>query len=204
MIIECHVRSDLSLPSARANQIAISNFCPLFHLFCPLFHFCARYFNKNSKTTNQSDLRNNAQHVIKAMFRSTFGPVRESIRYNVNSAWGNRTGSDRSGIELFTPYGIDICFGLAKPNLPSNPGESDNDIPFQKWCRSAEQVVHIRSGAFQKAIRYGTYHFSNRSVPARNRHRNCVGLAGSNVNRRPIRYGFRDAPIIDLYSVNMA
>ena len=57
MIIECHVRSDLSLPGARANQIAISSFCPLFHFF-------AIYFNKNSKTTNQSNLRNNAQHVI--------------------------------------------------------------------------------------------------------------------------------------------
>ena len=68
MIMECHVRSDLSLPSARANQIDISSFCLLFHLFCPLFHYCAGYFNKNSKTANQSDLRNNAQHVIKAMF----------------------------------------------------------------------------------------------------------------------------------------
>ena len=57
MIIKCHVRSNLSLPGARANQIAISSFCPLFHFF-------ARYFNKNRKTTNQSDLRNNAQHVI--------------------------------------------------------------------------------------------------------------------------------------------
>ena len=47
MIIECHVRSDLSLPGARANQIAISE-------------VFARYFNKNSKTTSQSDLRNNA------------------------------------------------------------------------------------------------------------------------------------------------
>ena len=37
MIIECHVRSDLSLPGARANQIAISS-------FCLLFHFSARYF----------------------------------------------------------------------------------------------------------------------------------------------------------------
>ena len=37
MIIECHVRSDLSLPGARANQIAISS-------FCPLFQFSARYF----------------------------------------------------------------------------------------------------------------------------------------------------------------
>ena len=53
MIIECHVRSDLSLPDARTNQIAISSFCPLFHFF-------AGYFDKNSKATNQSDLRNNA------------------------------------------------------------------------------------------------------------------------------------------------
>ena len=60
MIIECHVQSDLSLPDARANQIAISSFCPLFHFF-------ARYFNKNSKTTNQSDLRNNEQHVIRVV-----------------------------------------------------------------------------------------------------------------------------------------
>ena len=37
MIIECHAQSDLSLPGARANQIAISS-------FCPLFHFSARYF----------------------------------------------------------------------------------------------------------------------------------------------------------------
>ena len=57
MIIECHVRSNLSLLGARANQIAISSFCPLFHFF-------TRYFNNNSKATNQSDLRNNAQHVI--------------------------------------------------------------------------------------------------------------------------------------------
>ena len=53
IIIECYVQSDLSLPSARTNQVAISS-------FCPLFHFSARYFNKNSKTTDQSDLRNNA------------------------------------------------------------------------------------------------------------------------------------------------
>ena len=53
MIIECHDRSDLSQPGARANQIAISS-------FCPLFHFTARYFNENSKETNQSDFRNNA------------------------------------------------------------------------------------------------------------------------------------------------
>ena len=32
--------------------------------------------------------------------------------------------------------------------------------------------VHIRSGAFQKAIRYGTHHVSNRSVPDHIRHKN--------------------------------
>ena len=53
VIIECHVRSDLPLQGARANQIAISSFCPLFHFF-------VHCFNKNSKATNQSDLRNNA------------------------------------------------------------------------------------------------------------------------------------------------
>ena len=44
MIIECHVRSNLSLPGASANQTAISSLCPLFHFsaryftfFCPLF-----------------------------------------------------------------------------------------------------------------------------------------------------------------------
>ena len=50
MIIECHVRSDLSLPGVRPIKV--------------LFQVFARYFNKNSKTTNQSDLRNNAKHVI--------------------------------------------------------------------------------------------------------------------------------------------
>ena len=51
MIIECHIRSDLSLPGARAIQKL-------------LFQVFAGYFNKNSKTTDQSDLRNNAYHAI--------------------------------------------------------------------------------------------------------------------------------------------
>ena len=58
-IIGCHVRSDLSMLSARANDIVISSFFPTISLFCPLFHFSARYFNKNSKATSQSDLGNN-------------------------------------------------------------------------------------------------------------------------------------------------
>ena len=58
-------------------------------------------------------------------------------------------------------------------------------------------VVHITSGAFQKAIRYGTYHFCNRKVPVRNRHKNRAGTVGSSVNRTAIGYGFWGAPIID-------
>ena len=124
---------------------------------------------------------------------STFGPVRKSILYNVNSVWGNRTG-----LELSCSHHIGSIFVLVwQKQTYLRVQESDNEIPFQKRGRSAEQLIHIRSGAFQKAIRYGTYHFWNRSVPARNRHRNCAGPAGSNVNRRPIRYGFRGAPIID-------
>ena len=45
-------------------------FLPAISLFCPLFHFFACYFKKNSKLTNQSDLRNNAQHVIKLPYRT--------------------------------------------------------------------------------------------------------------------------------------
>ena len=38
---------------------------PAISLFCRLFHIFARYFNKNSKSTNQSHSRNNIQHVIR-------------------------------------------------------------------------------------------------------------------------------------------
>ena len=38
---------------------------------------------------------------------SIFGPIQKSIRYNVNNARGNRIESDRSVVELFTPYRID-------------------------------------------------------------------------------------------------
>ena len=164
MIIECHVRSDLPLPSARANQIAISSFCPLLHFF-------VRYFNKNSKTTNQSDLRNNAQHIIKAMFtlyRIDFrsGSGIDPIQCEQCLGKSNRTGPVWSWAVSHHMGSIFILV-WQKQTYP-RVQESDNGIPFQKWCQSAEhvQVVHIRSGAFQKAIRYGTYHFWNRSVRA--------------------------------------
>ena len=59
MIIECHVQSDLSRPAQEPIKL-LFQVLPAISLFCPLFHFFARYFNKNSKATNQSDLRNNA------------------------------------------------------------------------------------------------------------------------------------------------
>ena len=60
MIIECHLRSDLSLQE----PIKL-----LFEVFARYFTFLlaislfAPYFNKNSKTINQSDFRKNAQYV---------------------------------------------------------------------------------------------------------------------------------------------
>ena len=66
MIIECHVRSDLSRPAQEPIKLLFQvfaryfTFLPAISLFCPLFHFFAHYFNNNSKATNQSDLRNNA------------------------------------------------------------------------------------------------------------------------------------------------
>ena len=55
-----------------------------------------------------------------------FGPVRKPIRYNVNDARGNRSGPVRLGVELFTPYRIDM-FWIGnirfKSNLVSGPRE---------------------------------------------------------------------------------
>ena len=50
-----------------------------------------------------------------------------------------------------------------------------------------EQPIHIRRGGLHNVVRYGTYHFQNRSIPALNRHRNCAGPSESNVNSRALR-----------------
>ena len=89
-----------------------------------------------------------------------------------------------------------VCFTLTK-ETQTRVQDNDDEIPFQQLGRFAEQPVHIKSGAFQKAIRYGTYHFWNRSVPGHNRLKNRTEPVGSSLNRRAIRYGFRGAPIID-------
>ena len=44
----------------------------------------------------------------------------------------------------------------------------------------------------------GIYPMWNQSISAHNCHRNCARLVGSNVNKMPIRYGFRGSPIFDL------
>ena len=43
----------------------------------------------------------------------------------------------------------------------------------------------------------------NQSISAHNCHRNCARLVGSNLNKMPIRYGFRGSPISIWYGVNM-
>ena len=59
MIIECHVRSDLHCPAQEPFKLLFQVFARFF-TFLPAISLFARYFSKNSKTTNQSDLRNNA------------------------------------------------------------------------------------------------------------------------------------------------
>ena len=62
-------------------------------------------------------------------------------------------------------------------------GRNNNKVPFQKQGRSDEQPVHIRRGAFQKAIRYRTYHFWNPSFPGHNHHKIRTGPVESSVNK---------------------
>ena len=50
---------------------------------------------------------------------------------------------------------------------------------------------YIRSRALHQAIRGGTYHVWNWSIPCHNRHKNRATPVGSSMNRRAIRYGFR-------------
>ena len=47
---------------------------------------------------------------------------------------------------------------------------------------------------FQKPIRYGTFHFQQRSGAVMFRNRICFTNSVPSVNRNPIRYTFRDAP----------
>ena len=57
----------------------------------------------------------------------------------------------------------------------------------------SDKSVQTWFGPFQKPIRYGTFHFQQRSGAALFRSRNCFENSIPGVNRSPIRYTFCDA-----------
>ena len=59
---------------------------------------------------------------------------------------------------------------------------------------SAPISVQTWFGPFQKPIRYGTFHFQQRSGAVLFRSRTCFKSSIPSVNRSPIRYIFWDAP----------
>ena len=65
----------------------------------------------------------------------------------------------------------------------------------------SDKSVQTWFGPFQKPIRYGTFHFQQRSGAVLLWSRNCFESSVLSVNRSPIRYTFYDAPF---YSVNIA
>ena len=107
---------------------------------------------------------------------------------------------DRTAQELSCLYRtgsifIIFYFGLAKETYPLVQ-ESDNEIPFQKRGRSAEQPVHT-------VLTLGAERYKNLSntelitfVPGHNRHKSRAGPVGPRVNRKLVSYGFWGAPII--------
>ena len=58
----------------------------------------------------------------------------------------------------------------------------------------SDKSVHTWFGPSQKPIRYGTFHFQQRSGAILFRSRNCFESSIPSVNRSPIRYTFCDAP----------
>ena len=58
----------------------------------------------------------------------------------------------------------------------------------------SDKSVQTWFGPFQKPIRYGTFHFQQRSGAALFRSRKCFESSVSSVNRSPIRYTLCDAP----------
>ena len=58
---------------------------------------------------------------------------------------------DRTGLDLSCSHHIGSIFVLVwEKQTCSWVQESENEIPFQKRGRSAEQLAYIRGGAFQK------------------------------------------------------
>ena len=58
----------------------------------------------------------------------------------------------------------------------------------------SDKSVQTWFSPFQKPIRYGTFHFQQRSGAVLFRSRNCFESSVPSVNRSPIRYTFCDAP----------
>ena len=114
---------------------------------------------------------NNCVRLCSHYTGSILGPVRKSIQYNVKSARGNLIRQDRSGVEVFTPYRIDmlhICFGLAKKKpgfaskrlitrFCSKNGVDVIDSPFTSQAESSKKpsdtaCITFSIGAFQVII----------------------------------------------------
>ena len=58
----------------------------------------------------------------------------------------------------------------------------------------SDRSVQTWLGPFQKPIRYGTFHYQQRSGAVLFRSRNCFENSAHSVNRSHIRYTFCDAP----------
>ena len=129
-----------------------------------------------------------------------FRSCSEIGRIKCEQCLGKSNGPDRSGVELFTPYQIRYApclFWFGKKTLP-RVQENDNEIPFQKLSRSAEQPVHMhKERSVPKNYLIRKYHFRNQSVPGHNCNNSRSGPVKSSAHRRFIRYGFQGAPIID-------
>ena len=104
---------------------------------------------------------------------------------------------DQSGVELFTPHRIDICFGLAKANPTLKSKRVITRFRSKIGADPLNSSFTLGTERSKKLSDTERITFWIQSVPACNRHRNCAGPAGSNENRRPIRCGFRGASIID-------
>ena len=65
---------------------------------------------------------------------------------------------------------------------------------FQDRLPPKQKTLDRTLGPFQKPIRYGTFHFQQRSGAVLFRNRNCFESSIPSVNRSHIRYTFCDAP----------
>ena len=95
-----------------------------------------------------------------------FRSCSEIGRIKCEQCLGKSNGPDRSGVELFTPYQIRYApclFWFGKKTSP-RVQENDNEFPFQKLSRSAEQPVHMhKERSVPKNYLIRKYHFRNQA-----------------------------------------